>query len=158
MNTKLTYTVVIAAIAIAATWLISSKNNSPNDNVVAIENEIVMYKNAGCQCCDMWAEYMENNGYKVSVKEVNNMAEIKKEKGVPDNMASCHTTTIDGYTIEGHIPIEDINRLLTEKPDVVGITAPGMPSSAPGMNTKLNDPYSVFVFDSAGNSTLFASH
>lgn len=126
-----------------------------NTNPIA---EVVMYKNAGCQCCDKWADYLERNGYSVTINESTAMASFKEQQNVPPAMGSCHTALIDGYVVEGHVPIEDINRLLANRPEAVGIAAPGMPASSPGMNTALNEPYDVYLFDREGNTYLFASH
>lgn len=155
---------ILTLIAIVTTglifWLGSSdeKDSQSDVDVIADGTEVVMYKNFGCQCCDKWADYLQRHGFNVTAEESMNLNGFKNEKKVPGNMRSCHTALVDGYVVEGHVPVEDINRLLSESPQVIGITAPGMPASSPGMNTDLNEPYSVYRFDAEGNTALFASH
>lgn len=120
--------------------------------------EVVMYKNPGCQCCTKWAKYMEHHGFAVTVRPSRQMPAIKAEKGVPYQLASCHTAIIDGYVVEGHVPIQEIERLLTERPDAIGIAVPGMPQGAPGMITGKRDPYQVILFKEDGSQTVYASY
>lgn len=101
---------------------------------------------------------MQRNGYSVSVIESQNLLSVKAEHGIPREMGACHTALIDGYVIEGHVPAGDIKRLLNEGPDVVGLAVSGMPASSPGMNTALNQPYEVSLFDRQGNTTVYAKH
>ena len=149
---------LVIGIAGSVIWLIINDYNERQDNMATSVTEAVMYKNSGCQCCDKWATYMGRYGYNISVQPVSNMPEIKDKYHIPSDMESCHTTLIDGYTVEGHVPVEDINRLLDERPQAVGISAPGMPSSSPGMNTSFNTPYDVYLIDQKGNSQVYASH
>lgn len=120
--------------------------------------DVTMYKNAGCQCCTRWADYLRENNYTVNEKKVTNLPAIRNEKGIPANMGSCHTAVIDGYVVEGHVPVEDIRKLVRQKPEAVGLAAPGMPQSAPGMNTALNKPYTVHLVKDDGSSRVFAEH
>lgn len=156
-----TYLGIATLIAGVAIWNIISnyyeRQEKMNGNAIPA-GEVVMYKNPGCECCDKWAAYLERNGYNVTINESTVLASFKNEQNVPQAMGSCHTALIDGYVVEGHVPVEDINRMLTNRPDAVGIAAPGMPASSPGMNTALNKPYDVYLFDSEGNTALFASH
>tara|TARA_R110001583_G_scaffold11285_2_gene51342 strand:- start:17321 stop:17758 length:438 start_codon:yes stop_codon:yes gene_type:complete len=95
---------------------------------------IELYKSPTCGCCKEWAAIMEEKGYTVNVHHQSNWSEIKKEFGMPMQLQSCHSAVIDGYLIEGHVPEEDIARLLKERPDnISGIAAPGMPQHSPGM-------------------------
>jgi hypothetical protein len=161
MNQKKVLILTLIAIFTAGLifWL-GTTNNPSSQQANLSENaiEVVMYKNAGCLCCDKWASYLEEQGYDVAIEESMNTNALKDEHHVPGTMRSCHTALIDGYVVEGHVPVEDINRLLSERPEVVGITAPGMPASAPGMNTELNTPYDVYQFDKEGNTELYSSH
>jgi hypothetical protein len=83
---------------------------------------------------------------------------IKIQSGVTDDLASCHTAKIGDYTIEGHVPAEDIQRLLKEKPKVAGIAAPGMPAGSPGMEGGVKEPYNVIAFTKDGKKTVYAKH
>lgn len=93
---------------------------------------VTMYKNPNCQCCERWAAYMEENGYSVTSKPSDTLAAVKDKYGVPNNVRACHTALIDGYVVEGHVPVEAINKLLKARPEAKGIAVPGMPAGAPG--------------------------
>jgi len=121
--------------------------------------EMVVYKSASCGCCRQWVDYLKAKGYKVTSKDLDDAAleSIKAELGVTRGVSSCHTAVIAGYVVEGHVPAGDIERLLREKPKVLGLSAPGMPGGAPGMDTS-KDPYDVLTFDAKGTTTVFAHH
>ena len=95
--------------------------------------EITVYKSESCGCCVNYIPYLENEGFKVNVKIMDNMDEIKKKYNIPKNMESCHTAIIGNYFVEGHVPMKAVNNLLDEKPDINGIALPDMPSGSPGM-------------------------
>jgi len=120
--------------------------------------EVVMYKPPTCDCCTGWAEHLRREGFTVVVHKSEEMDAIKAEHGVTRQLASCHTALVDGYVIEGHVPAADVERLLKDRPaDVVGLTAPGMPQKAPGMQSVGLPPkgYDVLAFDKDGRSTVF---
>lgn len=119
---------------------------------------LTVYKDPNCGCCGNWIEYMRAKGYRSTVLHVD-LPPIKKQYHLPLRLQSCHTTLVDGYVIEGHIPEADIVRLLKQRPkDVVGLTVPGMPASAPGMDQLPFQPYDVLTYDKAGNTTVWAKH
>ena len=151
-----TYVALIIVIAGGAIWYIINDYYNPQDNEAAAE--VVMYKNEGCQCCDKWAVYMQSNGYRVKSVNSPNLYAVKADQGVPQNMGACHTAVVGDYVVEGHVPAEDIRRLLKEKPDARGLVVPGMPASSPGMNTKLNEPYKVYLLKKDGSTEVFAQH
>jgi|CXWL01.1.fsa_nt_gi hypothetical protein len=124
------------------------------------DNTITVYKSPSCGCCKGWESHLSNAGFNVISKPTENMAGIRKEFGVPENMESCHTALINGYVIEGHVPAADIRRLLETRPSVAGLAAPGMPPKSPGMQPEGEKPagYDVLSFDREGNSTVFASY
>jgi len=102
---------------------------------------------------------MEAAGFRVKDEITEDMTAVKQQYGVPANLASCHTTVADGYVIEGHVPATDVQRLLTEKPDINGITVPGMPIGSPGMESgDYVESYTVFSFSEDGSITAFADH
>lgn len=102
---------------------------------------------------------MRENGYATQVEDLQNMNPIKERYQVPLQLQSCHTAIVDGYVIEGHVPVEDVNRLLDERPDVLGLAVPGMPAGSPGMETSgAPQPYDVLTFDAAGNTAVYASY
>jgi len=119
--------------------------------------EIVVYKQATCGCCNRWIEHLEEHGFTVQAHDVDDVAEQKAEYGVRPEHHSCHTAMVDGYVIEGHVPADVILRLLDERPDVTGLTVPGMPMGSPGMEGPYAESYDVLTFDRAGNSTVYAS-
>ena len=103
---------------------------------------------------------MEENGFSVNVEDVQDLNTIKDEKQVPPLLRSCHTAIVDGYIIEGHVSIKEIERLLDERPDIAGLAVPGMPPGSPGMEVAGGQvaAYDVIAFDKAGNSEVFASY
>ena len=122
-----------------------------------------MYRDPNCGCCHKWAQQMEAS-LKVDIKTINHkdMAQVKKARGVPEELVSCHTMIVDGYVIEGHVPAREIRRLLKEKPKgVVGLAVPGMPLGSPGMEAPGHEqhygPYRVIAFGKTGTKT-YASY
>lgn len=125
----------------------------------AVATELVVYKSPSCGCCTEWVKHMQDNGFTVKVHDQNDVSPIKKQAGVPRNLQSCHTAKVGDYVIEGHVPASDVKRLLQEKPNVVGLTAPGMPHGSPGMDMgPRKDPYDVMTFTHSGKTAVFASH
>ncbi len=122
--------------------------------------EVVMYKDPNCGCCGDWAKHLKAEGFTVTEKLSHDMGSVKSEYGVPAALASCHTAIVDGYIIEGHVPADDIKRLLKERPAITGLTAPGMPMKSPGMQPEGLPPkgYDVLSFDKQGNSHVYHSY
>jgi hypothetical protein len=120
--------------------------------------DITVYKSAQCDCCGKWADYLMKNGFHVVTRVVSDseLDKIKANHGVTRELSSCHTAMIDGYVIEGHVPADVIQRMLKERPKIVGLTAPGMPKSAPGMDEP-GEPYNILTFDSKGKTTIYTS-
>lgn len=136
----------------------SAASEPPTDEQTP--QQMVVYRSPTCGCCSDWVGYVEAHGYTATVEEVQNLAEVKAEYNIPPTMQSCHTAIIEGYVVEGHVPVEDIERLLTERPDVVGIAVPGMPVGSPGMEVAGVEPqpYDVVTFDAAGNTEVYSTH
>jgi hypothetical protein len=105
-----------------------------------------------------WVAHLEEGGFVVESIDVENVATVKKENGVPAPLASCHTALVDGYVIEGHVPVEDVIRLLDERPDVAGLAVPKMPIGSPGMEGPNPEPYDVLAFTTEGKIHTYASH
>lgn len=121
---------------------------------------VEVFKSPTCGCCAKWVEHMNANGFNVRTTEINDLTEIKKSRGVPDQVQSCHTAVVNGYVVEGHVPASDVHRLLKEKPAIAGIAVGGMPVGSPGMDfpgTKAQ-AYSVVAFDKTGATRVFAKH
>ena len=111
---------------------------------------MTIYRSPACGCCEAWADYVESHGFDVAVNDVDDPVTVKRVAGVPESVYSCHTAAIDGYTIEGHVPVEAIERLLEERPAVQGIGLAGMPAGSPGMGGTLIEPFTVYAFDGGG--------
>ena len=103
---------------------------------------------------------MEENDFTVEVEDVQDLTAVKSEYQVPLPLQSCHTAIVDGYVIEGHVPVDAIERLLSERPDIAGLAVPGMPIGSPGMEVEgyVAQPFDVFAFDKTGDSEVFASY
>lgn len=121
--------------------------------------EVHVYKNPSCGCCGAWVEHMKAAGFPVKVTEVEDTGDVRKRHGIPDSFGSCHTGVVAGYALEGHVPAEDVKRLLVKKPAAAGLAVPGMVTGSPGMEMgSRKDPYQVLLIDKAGRSSVFASH
>ena len=124
-------------------------------------NSIEVWKSATCSCCGAWVKHLEANGFsvKVNAADAGALAELKREAGIGDKLASCHTAKFDGYVIEGHVPGTDIKRLIAERPEAVGLTVPGMPAGSPGMEQGADfEPYDVLLIKKDGTTEVFAKH
>ena len=122
---------------------------------------VEVWKEPTCGCCKDWIAHMEANGFKVFVNTGGTQA-AKQRLGVPPEMASCHTAKVAGYSLEGHVPAKDIKRLLREKPDAVGLAAPGMPIGSPGMDTPAytgkKNPYNVMLIAKNSKHTAYQKY
>jgi hypothetical protein len=103
-----------------------------------------LYKNPECGCCEGYADYLRQNGFKVRAVSTNELTVMGQKYGIPDDLQPCHISLIGGYVVGGHIPIEVINRLLSEKPQITGITLPGMPEGTPGMPGSKPGPLDIY--------------
>lgn len=112
--------------------------------------DATLYKNPDCYCCELYGQYLDKNGYNVKVVAAENLTAIKQQLGVPAEFAACHTTVIGDYVIEGHVPVESVERLLADNSDIKGIAVPGMPAGSPGMGGKKSAPLTVYSFDGSG--------
>jgi hypothetical protein len=103
-----------------------------------------LFKNPQCTCCDWYASYLRHNGYSVTVKPTRDLSLIRGRHGVPEQLAGCHTMLIGGYVVEGHVPVATLNKLLTERPKIKGISLPGMPEGSPGMTGRKSEPFKIY--------------
>jgi len=120
----------------------------------AIAAQATLYKSASCGCCGVYATYA-GKSLDLKVVERSDMDALKTKLGVPENLRSCHTTVVDGYFIEGHVPKEAIKKLLTERPDIKGIALPGMPSGTPGMPGQKRGAWIVSAVGKDGSVSEF---
>ena len=121
---------------------------------------LLVHKQESCGCCGAWVEHMREAGFAVEVRNLEDVQPVKSRLGIPDGMASCHTGEIAGYFIEGHVPANDVKRLLQERPDAKGLALPGMPMGSPGMEHPqgLRQPYTVALIGSDGQAEPFSQH
>jgi hypothetical protein len=105
---------------------------------------VEMYKNPECNCCEWYANYLHNHGYSVVVRPTHNLSLVRREHGVPDRLAGCHTLLVGGYVVEGHVPVATLDRLLSERPKIKGISLPGMPEGSPGMTGRKSGPFTIY--------------
>jgi hypothetical protein len=110
----------------------------------------LLYKNPQCGCCEGYAAYLRQNGFEVEVKPTNDLAEISSKAGVPADLEGCHTMFIEGYVVDGHVPVDAILKLLAEKPAIAGITLPGMPMGSPGMAGTKTEPFTIYAISKKG--------
>lgn len=121
--------------------------------------EAIIYKDPNCGCCANWAVHLREHGFSVTEIKVDNIASYKQKYGVPANLGSCHTAVIDGYVVEGHVPAADIIRMLGERPDIAGLTVPGMPVGSPGMEVgERKDPFDVLAINRDGTASKYNSY
>jgi hypothetical protein len=128
---------------------------------LAAEGSIEVWKSATCKCCINWVKHLEANGFAVNVNaaDPSMLDRIKRQSGIGEELASCHTARIGTYVIEGHVPAADIKRLVAERPDAIGLTVPGMPVGSPGMEQGAEtEPYDVLLIKKDGTTEIFARH
>lgn len=142
---------VMSAVAMA--FIVASCTQAPAETL-----EVTVYKSATCGCCNDWIKHLKANGFAVKAHNVQNLDQIKRQNGVSPRLAACHTARVGDYVIEGHVPAQDIKRLLAEKPAVAGLAVPGMPAGSPGMEGPRKDPYNVYTFKKDGSSDVYARH
>ena len=140
-------TVLFAAIGLAQPPLLLARQG------VAIE----VSKDPGCGCCEGWIAHLRSNGFDASAIDTSDMSAVKKRLGVPPALASCHTATIDGYVIEGHVPAIAIRQLLATRPRITGLAAPGMPIGSPGMEGGTPEVYDVVAW-APGTQSVFGRY
>lgn len=126
-----------------------------------IAPSIHVVKDPGCPCCNAWIGHLRDNGFPVSFEErsAEALEVYKREQGIPADLVSCHTGTVDGYMLEGHVPAADIRRLLAERPDAIGLAVPGMPYGSPGMGPESErGAYDVILIARDGSASTFTSY
>lgn len=127
--------------------------------VQAGKNQMTVYKSPTCGCCKEWVKYMKANDFEMTTYDVKDLGPLKRMSGVTPQLASCHTAFIGDYVVEGHVPAADIERLLKEKPEAKGLTAPGMPVGSPGMEQGgKKEPYNVLLIGKDGRTRVYARH
>ncbi|RIJ15077.1 DUF411 domain-containing protein [Henriciella mobilis] len=120
--------------------------------LMALAQAATMYKTPWCGCCLGHAKYLEDHGFEVEIVELQPDAlnELKAERGIPARQGGCHTLIVEGYVVEGHVPVEAIETLLEERPDITGLSLPGMPAGSPGMGGEKSAPFKIEVIGTPG--------
>ena len=111
--------------------------------------QVTLYKNPQCGCCEAYADYLRHDGFTVKAVSTNDLTAMGEKYGIPDDLQPCHISLIGGYVVGGHIPMQAIDRLLDEKPKIVGITLPGMPEGTPGMPGNKPGPLNIYEIGSS---------
>jgi len=159
MNWKLLIPLIVLAVLVALAAMVFSA--SGEESAESSFPEMTVYKTPDCGCCSVWVDHVEAAGFAVTARDVSHaeLNEKKAEAGLPHGLGSCHTAFVDGYVIEGHVPAEQIQRLLDERPETLGLAVPGMPVGSPGMEMgERKDPYEVVRFDEDGDTEVFARY
>ena len=129
--------------------------------VLAQVTTVEVWKDPNCGCCQLWVEHLQAHGFKVNVRDVGNTA-ARQRLGMPEKWGSCHTATVGGYVIEGHVPAADIRRLLKERPLALGLSVPGMPIGSPGMDGPeykgRKDAFDVLLVQKDGSAKSFQAY
>ena len=152
---------VVALIVVAVTGLgYLNKSTDTYEAQLAVADfgagqSITLYKSPNCGCCSGYAKALEEAGFAVTIEETNELDSIKQANNIPADVAACHTSVIGEYVIEGHVPLEAVEKLLAEQPDIAGIGLPGMPSGTPGMPGPKVAPYDVYQLSSTGEMSPY---
>jgi hypothetical protein len=149
MNSRRLFLAQLSAFVIAGPTVVRAEVKAPL---------VQVYKSATCGCCSKWADHLRAAGFAVEATNVPDVNLYKLEYGVPPRLASCHTAVVEGYVVEGHVPADDVIRLLRQRPEILGIAVPGMPLGSPGMESSNPERYETIAFDAAGSQTVFAVH
>ena len=149
--------VAMVSVAMAGLGLGVAAQQKP---ATAAAPKVTVYKTASCGCCRLWVDHLKANGFDVQAMDVSStdVRAVSKMAGLKDEDVSCHTAKIGNYVVEGHVPADDIKRMLKEKPAIAGIAAPGMPQGSPGMEQGSKEPYDVVAFTKDGKTTVYAKH
>ncbi|MBX5132696.1 DUF411 domain-containing protein [Rhizobium lentis] len=113
-----------------------------------VPTEITVYKDPTCGCCHAWSKAMADAGYSVDMRDTDDLASVKAKLGVPTDMEGCHTAVVEDYYLEGHVPLEAVERLLQERPPLEGLAVPGMPPGSLGMGDDPKASYDIHAIPS----------
>jgi Cu/Ag efflux protein CusF len=123
---------------------------------IAAPAAVLVFRNPSCGCCGAWIEHLQAAGFSVTVREVSDLAPVRRQLGLQERYASCHTATVGGYVLEGHVPAADLERLLASKPVALGLAVPGMPVGSPGMEVGgQQEAYDVLLVARDGSARVF---
>ena len=114
-----------------------------------------LYKDPHCTCCTGYADYLRAEGFDVTVNIADDLSKVSADAGVPAELQGCHSTFLEGYVVDGHVPVEAIRKLLTERPAIAGITLPGMPEGSPGMGGTKTEPFTIYAVRKGTEPAVF---
>ena len=151
--------VAVSAVFVLSACSVPAESSAPPATVAARAEAMTMtlYRSPDCSCCHVWADIAHQRGWTVASADRRDMAAFKAESGVPLEYSSCHTAIVGDYFVEGHVPLEAVERLLAEKPNIDGIALPGMPAGSPGMGGVQEAPFEVVAITD-GAATPFDSY
>jgi hypothetical protein len=149
MSRRMVFTVVLGGIGGAfliggAKKIVSRSVQTVDASNVDESKKVTLYKDPQCGCCEGYADYLRKAGFAVQVVPTHDLPLLDEKYGIPTELSPCHISLVDGYVVGGHVPIEIVNKLLTERPKIVGITLPGMPQGSPGMTGDKIAPFEIF--------------
>lgn len=153
-NTAAVETASVPADETASLPAVETANASAVETAKPIA--IKVYKTPQCGCCKAWVDHLSKNGFQVETMDMPDLTLVKQKYGVTPALEACHTAVVDNYVVEGHVPADVIQRLLKERPAVLGVAVPGMPAGSPGMEGAMKERYDVLTFDRAGRSRVYA--
>ena len=145
---KMLSILAVAVVAVSGTVALRGKPATAAD--------VTLYKNPQCTCCEGYADYLRQNGFTVTVKPTHDLVTMSREAGIPDNFQGCHLSFVEDYVVSGHVPVDMVNRLLSERPEIKGVTLPGMPMGSPGMAGVKSESFVVYGIG-AGQPKVYAT-
>ena len=143
---------VTVMVAGCSSSITPNKESQMDSGVTFDEIKVVVFKSPNCECCGVYQDYLREKSFQVEKTYLADMSSIKRRFQIPQNMESCHTAVIGDYFVEGHVPIEAVEKLLAEKPDVDGIALPGMPSGSPGMPGQQTETFKIYALSDGKTS------
>ena len=154
-------TALVVALCFASGSALAQSESAPASPRTTKPPVVEVAKTATCGCCRAWVQHMQESGFEASARNLTSgaLAAYKKKSGIPPRLASCHTAKVGGYVIEGHVPAKEVQRLLRESPDAIGLSVPGMPIGSPGMEVgNRRNAYEVLLVKRDGSTSVFASY
>ena len=146
LKSKFSISIILVVLSISSAYVFNSVTNKQDTLPVAKASKytVEVFKTPTCGCCNGYVLFLEGEQFEVKKTNMTSLDSIKKKHNIPGEMQSCHTSVVGKYFIEGHVPIEAINKLLKEQPDIDGIALPGMPMGTPGMSGNKEAPYVIY--------------
>jgi hypothetical protein len=147
--------IVPLALVVAAVLSLGAASMPARSDEVSV---VTVYKSPSCGCCQKWVDYLQANGFQVKTIDLDDLTEIKTASGVPRSIQTCHTAVVEGYVVEGHVPVDALRKLLHDRPKVAGIGVAGMPAGSPGMEVPGTpaQAYDVISWDKTGKTSVYA--